>query len=220
MPIYRSHKLPHLQPKDGTFFITTRLYGSIPQPVIAKLKQEYEIALQDIRASPVLIENQESLLPTELTKTIANIRRKKEIEAGKRYFVHMDNFLDKNLNAPHWLKQPEIAQINYDNILFYAERYFEIWAFTIMSNHIHLLLTLRSGSPPLHRVMGDMKKFASRQSNKILGRTGPFWEQEYYDHYVRVGEFGNIYQYILNNPVKAGIVQSAADYQWNYAMDM
>ena len=213
---YRSRKLPHWLPPGGTFFVTTRLYGSVPKVVIERLKAEYQLAMHEIRQANIAPENAEALLPDALRMAIERIRRKKEYEAEKRYFGKFDAFLDSNLNEPYWLRQPDIAHLNVENIHFYAKKYFDLWAFTIMSNHLHLLLTPRPGSPILWKIMQDMKKYSGLQSNRLLGREGHFWEHESYDHWLREGEFDRIVAYILNNPVKAGIVSNWQDYPWNY----
>ncbi len=213
---YQGGKLPHWHPPGATFFITARLHGSIPKSVIEQIKAEYQLALYEIRRENLTVENAEALLPEDLVAAIERLRRKKENEAGKRYFSRFDDFLDSNLNEPHWLRQPEIARLNFDNIHFYAEKYFEVWAFTLMSNHFHLLMTPRPGAPELWKILQNTKKFSGTQSNRLMGRTGPFWEEESYDHWLREGEFDRIVAYILNNPVKAGIVRNWQEYPWNY----
>ena len=213
---YKSRKLPHWQPPGETFFVTARLFGSIPKQVVETLKAEYHLALSEIAKGDFSPENVDTLLPDELQQAIQRIKGKKAYDASKRYFARIDDFLDNNLNEPHWLKQPDIAKLNMDNIHHYAGRYFTLWAGTIMSNHIHLLLTLKPDAPMLWKVLQDMKKYSGLQSNRILGRTGHFWEHESYDHLVREGEFDRILVYILNNPVKAGLVKSWTDYAWSY----
>lgn len=213
---YKSRKLPHWQPPGATFFVTARLYGSIPKHIIENLKFEYHLALATTAKTDLSPEIEADLLPDELREAIRRIQKKKSNETTQRYFARFDDFLDSNLNAPYWLKQPDIAGLNMDNIHHYAARYFTFWAGTIMSNHIHLLLTLNPGAPMLWKVLQDMKKYSGLQSNRLLNRKGHFWEQESYDHLVRDGEFGRILNYILNNPVKARIVSSWQDYPWNY----
>lgn len=213
---YRGNKLPHWLPPGATFFVTARLYGSVPKAVIELLKAEYQLALHEIRHAKITPDNADALLPEELRTAIERIRRKKEYEAEKRYFGRFDDFLDSNLNEPHWLKQPDVARLNFDNIHVYAEKYFDLWAFTLMSNHVHLLMTPRLSAPLLWKIMQDMKKYSGVHSNRLLGRTGHFWEEESYDHWLREGEFDRVVAYILNNPVKAGIVSNWQDYPWNY----
>ncbi|MFQ5639421.1 MAG: hypothetical protein ACE5IR_15660, partial [bacterium] len=51
-------------------------------------------------------------------------------------------------------------------------------------------------------------------ANKLLHREGQFWYHENYDHYIRdEREFRNVNHYILNNPVKAGLVEDYRDWK-------
>ena len=60
--------------------------------------------------------------------------------------------------------------------------------------------------------MQSLKRHTARQSNLILSREGPFWQDESYDHVVRDGpEFLRTIEYILENPVKAGLVSNWDD---------
>ena len=48
---YRS-RLPHIQPLGGTFFVTTRLEGSIPQIEKQRLAEDFLLRQQQIMAKP------------------------------------------------------------------------------------------------------------------------------------------------------------------------
>ncbi len=51
--------------------------------------------------------------------------------------------------------------------------------------------------------------------NRILRRRGSFWQHESYDHVVRdEREYERILAYIVNNPVKAGLVEDWRE--WPY----
>ena len=52
--------------------------------------------------------------------------------------------------------------------------------------------------------------------NSILFRRGQFWEHESFDHVIRAGKFSATIMYVLNNPVKAGLVKHWKDWRWNY----
>jgi REP element-mobilizing transposase RayT len=73
-----------------------------------------------------------------------------------------------------------------------------------MANHVHLLVTpLVSPS----RLLQSIKGYSAREANKLLGRTGPFWQSESYDHWIRdEAEFERVRRYIANNPVRRGLV--------------
>ena len=78
-----------------------------------------------------------------------------------------------------------------------------VHAYVLMPNHFHVLVTPAPGHE-LKNIIRSWKGFSARRINKLLGRTGAFWQAEAYDHIVRSEEqFGHYRRYIANNPVKA-----------------
>jgi REP element-mobilizing transposase RayT len=70
---------------------------------------------------------------------------------------------------------------------------------------------------PLSKIMQSLKRHTARQANIILGREGAFWQDESYDHVVRDNEEHiRIMNYVLENPVKAGLVSNWEDWRWAY----
>ena len=70
---------------------------------------------------------------------------------------------------------------------------------------------------PLKRIMQSLKRYTARQANKVLERKGAFWQAESYDHVVRdADELVRIVQYVINNPVKAGLVSYWEAWPWTY----
>jgi putative transposase len=52
----------------------------------------------------------------------------------------------------------------------------------------------------------------------ILEREGEFWQHENYDHVVRSeAELSRIIQYVVNNPVQAGLAEKPKDWKWTYS---
>lgn len=206
--------LPHWQPPQGTFFITYRLAGSIPVPVMKRLSDEYHESLKRITLTvPVPPEQEMELIPPETRHALLNALRKKKYTEWKRYFKKLDDFLDEKQNDPHWLAIPSVAELVKESIHHRADRQYKLWAYTIMSNHVHILLTMLPNAPMLWKVLQEIKKYSGRSANQLLGLSGQFWERESYDHLVRdgtlngTGEFDRILWYILRNPVKAGLVK-------------
>ena len=116
-----------------------------------------------------------------------------------------------------WLKNEAIAQIAFDCIQRgIALGHYELGAFVILANHVHLLILPRIEPS---RLLRGLKGCSAREANKILHRTGePFWQAESYDHWVRgPQEWQRIAHYIHQNPVKAGIVAAPGDYRWSSA---
>jgi REP element-mobilizing transposase RayT len=97
------------------------------------------------------------------------------------------------------------------------ERHFyELHAWVLMPNHVHMLLT---PSEPLPTITRWLKGSTARAANLLLGRTGkPFWRNESFDRLVRnTDEFTRIKRYIEYNPVSAGFVDSVEDWHWSSA---
>ena len=91
---------------------------------------------------------------------------------------------------------------------------YALHAYCIMSNHVHLLVTIPENDTMFYRVLQSLKRYTAQAANRLLNRTGQsFWHPESYDHVVRnSGEFKRIIEYILMNPVKAELVESWEDW--------
>jgi len=88
--------LPHIQPLEAMYFITFRLYGSIPIAKLEFLKNTYSnINTTDISGNPI-----------------------KQLKQAQQedFFLAFDDALHSNLNAPYYLANPEIAAIVCDSI--------------------------------------------------------------------------------------------------------
>jgi REP element-mobilizing transposase RayT len=132
-------------------------------------------------------------------------------------FAWVDRRLDSATNGPTHLRRQEIADLVVQSLnKGVAQGHYDLHAFVVMSNHVHVLVTPRI---PPSRLLKALKGCTAREANRILGRTGePFWQRESYDHWVRNEvEFERIRVYIENNPVKAGLVSEAGDYSWSSA---
>jgi putative transposase len=202
-PFY-SKRLPHIQPPGATLFVTFRLAGSIPQAVIRELIAERETA-----------EHRIALLP-ELD------RQKEQQTLHKRLFGKWDTVLDQAQTGPTWLAQPAVAQIVANSLHFLDGDKYTLDCYTLMDNHSHVVFTplqLEDGtSIALPRIMHSLKGFTAVAANHVLERAGPFWQHESYDHVVRdEAELNRIRRYVLNNAVKAGLVEKAEDWPWSYA---
>ncbi len=132
-------------------------------------------------------------------------------------FAAMDRLLDEVRTGPTFLRQAAVASEVLTSIQHGAGiGHYELHAWVIMPNHVHLLLTPRVS---VSKLLGSLKSASAKKANLALGRTGrPFWQDESYDHLVRNGEeFNRIKRYIENNPVRAGLAEFQEDYSWSSA---
>src|SRR5258708_2235168 len=124
-------------------------------------------------------------------------------------FVWMDRYLDTTRLGPMYLAQEPLAHIVVASLNRGALLgHYELGAYVVMSNHVHVLLLPRILPSKL---LQSLKGATAREANRILGRTGEmFWQAESYDHWIRdEKERERIVSYIEDNPVKAGLVKPA-----------
>jgi REP element-mobilizing transposase RayT len=119
-----------------------------------------------------------------------------------------DEMLDQGWGAC-WLRSAPIATLVEEAFHAFDGTRYRLHAWTIMPNHVHVLVTvLQAGS--LGTIVSSWKRFTARAANKQLGRTGAFWQNDYWDRFIRnETHFTATLSYINQNPVKAGLVDAA-----------
>jgi putative transposase len=190
MTFYRRN-LPHWHPEGACLFVTWRLFGSLPNSHLRKTH-------------------------TARNGCATNGKRLEEEPPGE-HFLRLDATLDAAKSGPVWLLDPEFAAYAEYPIVRGAElgRY-ELHAYVIMPNHVHVLLDPHL---PLAKISGVIKGVAARDINSRLGRSGkPLWQDESFDHWIRnSAEFERVRQYIEWNPVRARLAPRPEDWKWSSA---
>ncbi len=202
-PFYRQH-LPHYQPSGTTPFVTFRLANSLPVAVLRELdelRREAEQRLQRID-DPEKRARQASL-------------------EDRILFGRWDTTLHSQSVGPFWFGDPRVADMVADSLHFRDGKVYTLDAFSIMSNHAHIVITPLAKSDgtfhALPAIMHSLKRHTAYQANLLLGREGEFWQGGSYDHVVRdEAEYRRIVTYVLNNPVKAGLVEAWEQWRWNF----
>ena len=135
-------------------------------------------------------------------------------ESALKYRVRIEKALDTG-HGEQALANPAVAQIVETAFLHFDGERYRLHAWTIMPNHVHLLVTpLRNHT--LSSITKAWKAFTARRANEALGRTGTFWAPEYYDSAIRdENHFDKVMAYIAVNPVKAGLC--AEPDQWRFS---
>jgi REP element-mobilizing transposase RayT len=133
-------------------------------------------------------------------------------------FAALDRLLDETRSGPLYLHQPALAEMVAEAIHHNASvlGHYDLHAFAVMPNHVHLLL---SPLVPLPKLTKSLKGITAKRANEMLTLTGcPFWQEESYDHLVgNEREFERIRLYIEHNPVRAGLVKEGDQYPWSSA---
>jgi putative transposase len=107
---------------------------------------------------------------------------------------------------------PLIADLAKRVIIEYRHAgWYRLFCYCIMPDHVHLLL--RTNEHHLSRIVGTLKN-KIRHPAKRLG--GIFeWQSGFHDRIRRSGETVDEYaEYILANPVRAGLVREYTDYPY------
>jgi putative transposase len=98
---------------------------------------------------------------------------------------------------------------------FHGARY-ELRAWVIMSNHVHVLFKV--DSVPMSEIMETWKKHTANKANRLLRRRGAFWAEDYFDTYMRNDQHERMtIRYIENNPTKAKLVLDPREWLWSSA---
>jgi hypothetical protein len=168
---FYKRNLPHWQPPGATFFITWRLYDSLPRS-----------ALEQIEATRQLLER-------EATRA-GETDEERKIRHFKRLFALYDGLLDKTESGLSWLKDKKVAAVVEDVLLRRYANLYTLWAYVVMPKHVHVFLrpkliartevraTTRE-RVPLNKITQCLKGSSAREANSILGRAGQsFWQNE------------------------------------------
>jgi len=209
--LFRRRRLPHWDIPDATYFVTTCLDGSVPARGLLALNR-YR---QHLDANPC---------PAGLSAT------EREVRQHQLVFARFDQLIDDQ-PAVRFLASPVTATCVRDALFHFAGVRYHLLAYVVMPSHFHWLFhplpeweATREGTAARRTaretIMHSIKSYTGNRCNRLLERTGLFWQDESYDHVVRDDdELLRIIEYIEHNPVKAGLVSRAADWPWSSAAD-
>ncbi|HEX6160341.1 MAG TPA: transposase, partial [Thermoanaerobaculia bacterium] len=122
-----------------------------------------------------------------------------------RHWLHakLGAALDDSLGSC-FMRDRRIARIVADAICHFDEERYLLYAWCVMPNHVHVVLSISEGVH-LDQVMHSWKSFTSNSANRVLGRRGSFWQDDYFDRSLRDGrELQETVAYVLNNPRAMG----------------
>lgn len=194
-------KLPHLKREGAIYFVTFRLADSLPSSEVARLKHERAVILEQSRSrkAPLTWHEEQQLLAWYCDKVEALL------DAGR---------------GACWLSKSEVASLTADAVNFFAGQRYDLKAWVIMPNHVHVVIWPFPGHN-LSQILHSWKSYTSKLANKLLQRKGePFWQAESFDHIVREdNERARLIGYVENNPVKAGLCARPEGWKWSSAHD-
>ena len=188
----RGAYLPHWTRDNSWYAVTFRLWDSLPQHVI-------ETWLFERR---------------NIIKTAEQMKRPlAKHEEERLAYLHSER-IEKYLDAGYgscYMNDDRIAKIVADALLYFEGERYNLASWCVMPNHVHTVVEPLKGALvnkcELEDILHSWKSFTAKEANKVLGRSGEFWQAEYYDHLIRdAADFSHAVRYVLNNPIKAGLM--------------
>jgi REP element-mobilizing transposase RayT len=188
----RGDRLPHWRNSDSVYHVVYRLADSLPAKVVREWRIERDALVKRKFASE------------------ADRDRLKQLSSTK-----IDSALDR-AHGECLMSNPKVAEIVHAGILHFNEERYRLHASAVMPNHVHLVIQ-PFGENSLSSVVHSMKSYSAHQINKLLGKSGRVWQQEYFDHLIRSeASYLRSIQYVCENPIKAGL----DNWPWVYQIDL
>jgi 1-hydroxy-2-methyl-2-(E)-butenyl 4-diphosphate synthase len=170
--------LPHWRIPGATYSVTFRIKDSLPASVLKEYEREKSLLLERLDPGQQLREEIRALTETLIEPAL------------------------HAAEGPRPLADAAIAAMVESALKHFDGERYDLLAWSVMPNHVHVLLTPREGHE-LEKILQSWKTHSATQANRMLGKSGTFWQEEYYDHIVRDGEdLRHQVKYILANPGK------------------
>jgi len=94
---------------------------------------------------------------------------------------------------------------------------FEIWAYCLMTNHVHILAVPRK-EESLAKGIGITNLVYTQYFNRRYDRSGRLWQNRFFSTIIEKDPYlWAVARYIERNPVRVDIVKKAEDYHWSSA---
>ena len=185
----RKHKgsnLPHWGCGNAIYHVCFRLADSIPIEKQQQFMEERRLLLN----SPAFRDGMLNKEEIERLKYLLSDKIEKCLDAGY---------------GESFLRRPEFAYIVQESLKYFDGIRYLLHAWSIMPNHVHVIVEPFEGFE-IEKIVHTWKSYTAHRINKLLNRTGKFWERESYDHIIRSEkEYWVQIEYVWRNPEKAGL---------------
>ena len=182
----RQRNLPHWRQEGGTYFVTFRLADSLPRAKLESLRAQRR---EWLRKHPPPV-------------SPADLRRFQVL-----FSARIEQYLAAGYGAC-WLRRPEVADLLEGALRHFDSVRYQLGAYVIMPNHVHLLITPTKGHD-LSDILHSWKSYSANRINRAVGRRGTLWQEESFDHLLRSEEELEHYRrYVAENPEKAGLANT------------
>lgn len=104
-----------------------------------------------------------------------------------------------------------------ENLVFFKREFgCKIYAYCLMTNHVHLIVDPGNNPESLSLLMKRVAGRQTRYVNKLEKRSGSLWEGRFKSSIIAAAEYlPACCRYIELNPVRAGMVEEPSEYRWS-----
>ncbi|MEX2607825.1 MAG: transposase [Kiritimatiellia bacterium] len=132
-------------------------------------------------------------------------------EYHRTFTERLEHWLDSGEGSCA-LRDPAVRQVVEKALLHFEGERYDLDDFVIMPNHAHVLFRPVNGHV-LPKILHSWKSYTGGVINKMIGQSGGFWQEDYWDRLVRSeNHMNHCRRYIAENPVKAHLGE--VEYTW------
>ncbi len=218
--------LPHCDKPGLAQFVTIRLWDSLP----ASRLGEWEHLLAIAKRSDAPRSNSPGAASRTGARSIApqqsetagagsiaphGAEAEARAQAAREQRKKLEEYLDRS-HGDCFLRDPRIAALMENTLRFHHGQRFDLLAWVVMPNHVHALFTVLD--TPLSIIMQNWKSIMAVAANKLLERSGRFWQEDYWDTFMRDEEqTRKAIHYLENIPVKAKLCRTPEEWPFSSA---
>ena len=187
---------PHWSQAGAVVFLTMRLKDSIPRELIHRWDRQRRDWLR--RAGVLAVGDD------DWAAAVERLDADKADRFRQRFNTQREVTLDDGLGRCE-LGRPPIASAVAQSLLKFDGVRYRMGDFVIMPNHVHLL-TVFASEEAMQRQRTAWMRYTARTLNPVMGRTGPWWQRDPFDHLVRSPtQYDYLRDYIRDDPTNAGL---------------
>lgn len=209
---YRNN-LPHFQQPGQSYFVTCCLKDAVSPKALSS----YSIRLESLKNQIAFFSEQKA------SEEKVNQLKSDYQQIRKRYIKAYDDLLHSQTEFEVNLSDEQNRKIMFDAFLFWEGNKIENEAFCVMPNHFHWVFHTKETDNDgnvvyLQDILRSIKSFTAKEINRLLNRSGRFWQRESFDTTIRNDKhLYHAIEYTLNNPVAAGYVDNKEDWKGSWS---
>ena len=134
------------------------------------------------------------------------------VEGGTYFFTMVTN------NRKPLFLDPALCELFLAGLIkVKSHQPFELDAYCILPDHIHLLVNLPTAVRDYSNIIKEIKKAVTKSIRKHLDQKDlVIWQDRFWEHTIRdERDMQTHYDYIHYNPVKHGYVESVVQWKWS-----